>query len=754
MLLAMLLLGGLLLLLPKPVQAHAVPVQAEPAANTILEEAPDQLRIWFNEPIVPDLSRISLLTQAGQAIEAGAAASGDDENRSLVLVLPEMGNGTYLVSWQVLSAVDGHTTTGTYSFGVGVASLAGVAGATETSAQIDPLSAGARWLSLTGIVLLIGMFLFRPLLWLRAQPAGVPASDLIAVDNAVYKAGLRVSWVAIGLLLIAATLTLIDQVGTYDLFSENNLTVWLTTRFGWMWLARFILTLLLAALLHRLAAFPVESGDPVWIAGSVITFLLAVTASMISHSAALLADPLTATVIDLAHLVAAGIWVGGLIQLASAYLLTRPLTSQLRSTLNLQLIVQFSLLAAFAVGLLTATGSYLSSVHIATWTALLGTTYGRILLGKIALMGPLLLIAAFNLLYVKPRLRALVGADPEGAASILARFGTFLRVEAVVALLVILAAGLLTDAQRGADAPLIADDAGRAVLQQQVEDLNFTMTIEPALVGNNTFDIAVTDAEGQPVTDIAAIDVRFTFLEQSLGSDEVVPTQIDDGLYRLEGAFISLIGEWQVEVAVRRPGTYDAFAPYRLNAGLGGAIKDVQEEQSIFDSLATTSTLLSGGIIGFGLILFALIWVGVAFRAAPGRMQLAPLLLFSVLALWVGGNQLNNFFTTEFTPSKFLNNPILPDQSSILAGQERFEESCADCHGELGLGNGPAAVGLVPAPSNFTDGHTDQHSDGDLYYWIRNGKTDTAMPAFSELYSETETWHLVNYVRRLSQQRP
>ena len=731
--------------------AHAVPLTSVPAANTIVASAPEELRIQFNEPIVPELSRIDLLTQAGQRIETGALAPGNAENSSLVLPLPPLDNGTYLVSWQVLSAVDGHTTTGTYSFGIGVASLAGVVANTQTAAQIDPLSATARWLSLTAIVLLLGLFSFRPLLWLPARPAGNLPDEYAAVDQRIYHAGLIIAWLAVALLIVASLLTLTDQVTTYQLFSGNNLVAWLSTRFGWMWLARLIVTLILAAILGRIRGFPTSTWDPLWWAGLVLASLLAVTASMISHSAALLQDSLNTTLTDLVHLLAAGIWGGGLVQLALAAWYTRELAADKRTTINLRLIIQFSLLAGLSVGLLMASGSYLTSVHVSTWTALFGTTYGRILLAKLGLMLPLLLLAAINLLYIKPRLRQ-ASAEGPAAPGILRRFSQYVRAEAVLAFLIILAAGFLTDAQRGADAPLLADEGGRAVLQQQVEDLTFTMTIEPALVGNNVFDIAVTDAAGQPVTDVSEMDLRFTFLEQSLGASEAVPEEIDTGLYRLEGAFISLIGEWQVEVAVRRPGSYDAFAPYRLNAGLGGTIQDAQAERNLWDSLASTTTLLNNAIIGFGLVLLGLIWFGFSFRVADSRIQLIPLLAFSLAAFWFGGQQLNTFFGTEYTPSKFLNNPVLPDQASIQQGQVVFEAECASCHGIQGLGNGEAALGLNPAPANFTDGHTDAHSDGDLFFWIRNGKEGTAMPAFGEQYSETESWHIVNYVRRLSQQ--
>ncbi|MBI5566109.1 MAG: cytochrome c [Chloroflexi bacterium] len=39
-----------------------------------------------------------------------------------------------------------------------------------------------------------------------------------------------------------------------------------------------------------------------------------------------------------------------------------------------------------------------------------------------------------------------------------------------------------------------------------------------------------------------------------------------------------------------------------------------------------------------------------------------------------------------------------------------------------------------------------------MFYWIQNGITGSAMPAFKAALSGDDLWHLVNYVRRLSAQ--
>ena len=159
-----LLLIGLLWVWVQPVFAHAVPEFSNPAPNALLDELPDNLIIQFNEPIVANLSRIELLTQGGEAVETGPLQLIDADGRTAAVSLPDLDQGAYLVSWQVLSTVDGHTTSGTFAFGYGVAAAA-VAAESTVVAQLSPLSATARWLTLTGIALLMGMFAFRLLVW-------------------------------------------------------------------------------------------------------------------------------------------------------------------------------------------------------------------------------------------------------------------------------------------------------------------------------------------------------------------------------------------------------------------------------------------------------------------------------------------------------------------------------------------------------------------------------------------------------------
>jgi len=75
-----------------------------------------------------------------------------------------------------------------------------------------------------------------------------------------------------------------------------------------------------------------------------------------------------------------------------------------------------------------------------------------------------------------------------------------------------------------------------------------------------------------------------------------------------------------------------------------------------------------------------------------------------------------------------------------------YEASCAACHGAGGYGDGPAAAGLEPAPTDFNDrARASQRSLYGLYNVITLGVEGTAMPSFAAL-ADSERWALAFYV--------
>ena len=98
-------------------------------------------------------------------------------------------------------------------------------------------------------------------------------------------------------------------------------------------------------------------------------------------------------------------------------------------------------------------------------------------------------------------------------------------------------------------------------------------------------------------------------------------------------------------------------------------------------------------------------------------------------------------------PSAAKKNPIAPTQDSIAAGQKIYSKTCAMCHGKGGDADGPAVIELNIHPAKLSDPQLATESDGSLFWKITTGKKP--MPAFGKRISETDRWHLVNYIRTL-----
>jgi mono/diheme cytochrome c family protein len=96
-------------------------------------------------------------------------------------------------------------------------------------------------------------------------------------------------------------------------------------------------------------------------------------------------------------------------------------------------------------------------------------------------------------------------------------------------------------------------------------------------------------------------------------------------------------------------------------------------------------------------------------------------------------------------------NPIEASDESIEAGAGFYAASCAVCHGETGEGDGPGAEGLENKPADLHEGHVQENSDGALFYIISHGRPDTPMPAWEDVLSEEERWHVVNFLRTFSE---
>ncbi|HLQ63320.1 MAG TPA: copper resistance CopC family protein, partial [bacterium] len=101
-----------------PAFSHAVLERSEPAANASVPTSPRQVALWFTETVDPAFSTVAVVDREGKPVGLGAVRVSGDQ-RGLIASVGELPRGVYTVRWRVLSATDGHATSGFFVFAVG-----------------------------------------------------------------------------------------------------------------------------------------------------------------------------------------------------------------------------------------------------------------------------------------------------------------------------------------------------------------------------------------------------------------------------------------------------------------------------------------------------------------------------------------------------------------------------------------------------------------------------------------------------------
>lgn len=107
----------LLALNPTLAAAHALVLESSPPPDAVLAHAPEQILLRFNSRIEHRLTRLTLTDTQGRAIPLSPLAPADAAPDRLVIPLPPLAPGTYVLRYRVL-AVDGHLTEGLLRFTV------------------------------------------------------------------------------------------------------------------------------------------------------------------------------------------------------------------------------------------------------------------------------------------------------------------------------------------------------------------------------------------------------------------------------------------------------------------------------------------------------------------------------------------------------------------------------------------------------------------------------------------------------------
>ena len=731
----------LILSRPESASAHANLADADPAPNSVLDSAPSKITIRFTEPLEPSFSAIEVLDSQGSRVDNDDSAV-DPANPTVMQVTlqDDLLNGTYTVAWRNLSTVDGHTIRGTFFYSVGEPLSAQPSELADEPALQSPAEPFMRWAVLLGGLSVLGVLM----LWLVVlRPPLVSmsdAEDLVARvrdrTDIIAIAGIVVALLgSAGHLLVQASS--VHEVSLIETLGEPIRFVVTETEWGRGWLQRT--SLLIGALgpiwaLLRLRKAPSHRRDTaLWISAFLVTALAMATLSTTSHGAATPGIELAATVTDYIHLLAAAFWVGGLFGLA----LILPVVFSHSPDGNVRQVIlavlpRFSLVAGLSFAALIVTGLYSAWAHVTVLPAL-AVPYGQTLVIKTALVAILLVFGATNLLWLIPAIRA-----DRKAASILRRTVT---AEAIVGVLVILAAAYLTSLE---PARQVASRQGIGVpqsltFQDTAEGTTIGVDIEPGQVGANTVTVTLTDRRGNRITNATGVDVRLTYLDADLGEDSLSTTPGGEGEFVAQDTRINIAGPYQLEVAVRRPDTFDARTAFRFEVASGGGISS----SAIFPSEDTGRLLFGVELAVLGFLFLA---VGIPLGGWYSRRGLA--VMTPGLVVFIIGSGV--IFTAQFgeSASSGDRNPFPPNPKSLSIGERVYTEACTSCHGVQGRGDGPAAAGLDPPPANLII-HVPLHPDRILFDFIHDGIAGTAMVSLADRYTDEEIWHVINYIKTL-----
>ncbi|MGJ5898208.1 hypothetical protein DF268_12695 [Streptomyces sp. V2] len=602
---------GALLAGAAPASAHAALTGSDPTQGSVVAQAPTQVTLTFSEKIATNKDSVRVLDPKGNRVDAGAANNTGGTTYAVPL-RSGLPDGTYTVTYQIVSE-DSHPVAGAYTFSIGAPSKTSVSASVQAAGGgvVGALYDTGRYFSYAGFIVLVGGAAFVLACWSRG-------SSVRAVQRLVVGGWLTLTASTLFLLLVRGAYTGSGKVG--DIFDLSLLGDVLQTKAGAALVSRLLL-LAAAALFIAVLFGAYDKRDDeekrdlrfgLAVGGTVVAAGLAASWALAEHASTGLQAGI-AMPVDIVHLLAVALWLGGLVTLLVA--LYRGPAEQ---PVDAVAVRRFSQIAFGSVLALVATGIYQSWRQLGSWSAFTETSYGQLLLVKIGLVVVLVGIASVSRRWTgrlatqastrseetttteaeeddKAEVKATVttagapGEDSKRAAqlarqqaavdtarqkklrdgdtnrsglrrSVLAEAGVAVVLLAVTTILTSTEPGrteLEAKAANSVSSSAASDGTGGALTLDMSFDTGgakgkgvVSVDMDPAGTGANELHIYLTDANGQPF-DVPELKVAFTLESQKIGPLPVTPDHITTGHWAANGVQIPVAGEWKIAVTVR-----------------------------------------------------------------------------------------------------------------------------------------------------------------------------------------------------------
>lgn len=291
----------------------------------------------------------------------------------------------------------------------------------------------ARGVDYFGMTLFVGGLFFLAVLWpqgaeIRRARGVVTTGWVLGFAGTVAAIGLQAAWVA--------------DAAPSAMFDPELIGRLLDVQFGRVWFAKSLLWVLAGVVLAGVLQGGRRAAQSLaWRVGAgVVSVGLIRTTGLTGH--AVDSDlPLVSQLAGFVHLVGVCLWIGGLAVLLFGVL------SRRRPDELARVVPNYSKLAMAAMAFIVGAGLVLAVQTVGSLDALTSTSYGQILLVKLATIGAVLLIAQSSRGWIARRLEFAVVL--RGEASVVRPFVYSVAAETALVVTVLLAASFLVTASPG-----------------------------------------------------------------------------------------------------------------------------------------------------------------------------------------------------------------------------------------------------------------------------------------------------------------
>ena len=508
-----------------PAAAHAALQSSSPSDEQRLDAPPDEIRLEFNEPVMLAPAGLRVHDALGEQVPLGAAGNDGPAEVIRAPFGERLGDGSYIVTWRVVSA-DGHPIAGALVFSVGDpdavdASLVRQLFAGGDDPLVGLVAVLVRWAGYLALLVAAGGVAF--LTWAADQ------RDRAVLARIVVR--VAAAGAALALLTVPVQAAQVSGEGFAAVLRADEMRSALT---GGVAVQSVLQAFGLIAV-----AFAVRHGSVrvlrlVALPAAVVAVLSVVVAGHTRTT-----EPLWLTAVaDIVHVLAAALWLGGLVLLWAAMRRRRLADDPVGAA---DMVSRFSLLATIAVGAVGAAGLVLSWLLVRTVPALLSTGYGRVLIVKVLLALAVMAVGAYNN-------RRLVPAVAGAAGQAWSTLRTTVRWEVAGLVLVVAVTAVVVGMQPAAEAAGVTGALNTSVAVGD-DGSRLSMTVDPNNAGYNEIHLFLLDGTGRPA-DVTDLELRMTLPDEDIGPIVRTPSTVSPGHWLHTGRELTVPGRWRFEAVI------------------------------------------------------------------------------------------------------------------------------------------------------------------------------------------------------------